>query len=151
MSNISKENNRFQMGIKTIEKKTNQFWNWYSKFLIRFSSLILIISLLITIGLSLCFAFLMEIRNFDQTDFLVQNGQALKNIKKIEQAFGNDKNFRVHQQMDLYPALDIIIKRKLLKNHTNINDTNMLNNQIIDEVLRQKTKYHFYLVKYIIY
>jgi hypothetical protein len=134
MSNISKDNNRFQMGIKSIQQKTNQFWDYYSKFLIRFSWLILFLSLLLTVGLTICFLCFMQIRKFDQTDFIVQNGQALKNIQLIEKVYGSDKGLRVHQQMDLYPALDIIIKRKLSTNHGTINETNMLNNQIIDEV-----------------
>jgi hypothetical protein len=134
MSNISRDNNRFQMGYKSMEQKINLFWNSYSKFLIHFAWLILILSLLLTIGLTICFFCLMQVRQFDQTDFLVSNGQALKNIQRIEKIFGNDKGFRVHQQMDLYPALDIIIKRKLSNNHGNLNETNMLNNQIIDEV-----------------
>jgi hypothetical protein len=134
MSNITRDNNRFQLGYKTMERKMNQFWNSYSKFLINFAWLILILSLLLTIGLTICLYYLMQIRQFDQTDFLVSNGQALKNIQRIETIFGNDKGFRVHQQMDLYPALDIIIKRKLFNNHRDFNATNMLNNQIIDEV-----------------
>jgi len=134
MSNISKDDNRFQMGIKSIQQKTNQFWDYYSKFLIRFSWLILFLSLLLTVGLTICFLCFMQIRKFDQTDFIVQNGQALKNIQRIEKVYGSDKGLRVHQQMDLYPALDIIIKRKLSTNHGTINETNMLNNQIIDEV-----------------
>jgi hypothetical protein len=124
------------MGMKTIEEKTNQFWNSYSKFLIRFSWLILIFSLLFTVGLTSYFLCFMQIRHFDQTDFLVQNGQAAKNIQRIEKIFGNDKEFRVHQQMDLYPALDVIIKRKISTNPT-INETNMLNIPVIDEVGRR--------------
>jgi hypothetical protein len=134
MSNISKDNNRFDMSIKSIQQKTNQFWDYYSKFLIRFAWLILIISLLLTVSLTIYFLCFMQIRKFDQTDFLVQNGQALKNIRQIEKVFGSDKGLRVHQQMELYPALDIIIKRKLSTNQGNINETNMLNNDIIDEV-----------------
>jgi len=134
MSNISKDNNRFDMSIKSIQEKTNQFWDYYSKFLIRFHWLILILSLLLTVSLTIYFICFMQIRKFDQTDFLVQNGKALKNIQRIEKLFGSDKGLRVHQQMDLYPALDIIIKRKLSTNQENINETNMLNEKIIDEV-----------------
>ncbi len=129
MSTITQDNNRFQMGYKI-----NQLWDLYSKFLIKFAWLILILSLLLTTGLSICFISLMQIRQFDQTDFLVSNGRALKNIRRIENIFGDDKGFRVHQQMELYPALDVIIKRKLINHHHDLNATNMLNNQIIDEV-----------------
>ncbi len=122
------------MGIKLIQQKMNILCDSYSKFLIRFSWLILILSLLLTVGLTIYFLCFMEMRPFDQTYFLVQNGRSLKNIRLIEKVFGNDKNFRVHQQMDLYPALDIIIKRKLTTNHPTLNETNMLNSQIIDEV-----------------
>jgi hypothetical protein len=132
MSNISKDNNQYQMDMNT--EKPNRFWEYYSKFLLRFSWLILIISLLLTIGLTICFFCFMQIRQFDQTDFLIQNGPALTNARRIQNIFGNDKDFRVHQQMELYPALDVIIKRKLQTNSNDLNQTNMLNNQIIDEV-----------------
>ncbi|CAF3642209.1 unnamed protein product [Rotaria sordida] len=134
MSNISKDNNRFQMSKNSIQEKIDTFWNYYSKFLIRFSWLILILSSLITIGLTICFFNFMQIRPFDETNFFIPNGQALQNIQRIQTIFGNDKNFRVHQQMSLYPAIDIIIKRKLQTNYKNINETNMLTHEIIDEV-----------------
>ncbi|CAF1476382.1 unnamed protein product, partial [Rotaria sordida] len=133
MSNISKDNNRFQMSKNSIQEKIDTFWNYYSKFLIRFSWLILILSSLITIGLTICFFNFMQIRPFDETNFFIPNGQALQNIQRIQTIFGNDKNFRVHQQMSLYPAIDIIIKRKLQTNYKNINETNMLTHEIIDE------------------
>ena len=129
MSNITRDNNN-----RSIRQKTNQLWNIYAKFLIRFAWLIFILSILLTVGLTICFLSLMEIHQFDQTDFLVSNGRALKNIRRIKNIFGNDKEYRVHQQMDLYPALDVIIKRKLSTNHGNASERNMLNNQIIDEV-----------------
>ena len=126
------------MGINSIEEKSNSIWNRYSNIysniLIRFPWTILIISLFLTIGLTICFLFFMQIRPFDQTDFLLHNGQALKNAQRIKQVFGKDVDLRVHQQMDLYPALDVIIKRKLKINKENISETNMLDNQIIDEV-----------------
>jgi len=133
-NNIIRDNNRVQMGINLIQEKSNQFWDYYSKFLIRFSWIILISSLCVTVGLTICFLCFMQIRQFDQTDFIVRNGRSSRNAELIQKIFGNDKGFRVHQQMDLYPALDVIIKRKLPINHGNINETNMLNNQIIDEV-----------------
>ncbi|CAF2566440.1 unnamed protein product [Rotaria sp. Silwood2] len=134
MSNISKDNNRIEMQDNSIQEKMNKFWNYYSKILMRFSWLILVLSLCITIGLTICCFLFMEIRQFDETNFFIQNGQALKNIQRIRTIFGNDKNFRAHQQMSLYPAIDIIIKRKLQTNNENVNETNMLNNEIIDEV-----------------
>jgi hypothetical protein len=71
----------------------------------------------------------MQVRPFDQNDFLIPNGQAIKNAFRITQLFGNDTELRMHQQLNLYPGLDIIIKRKF-----NSNETNMLTNEIIDEV-----------------
>ena len=133
MSNISKDNNQFPSDMNLKQRKTNRFWNFYSKLLIRSTWLILILSSILTIGLTFWFLYFMQIRLFDQTDFFIQNGQALKNVHRIQQTFGNDKYFRVHQQMDLYPALDVIIKRKLQPNE-NINQTNMLNEQVIKEV-----------------
>ncbi|CAF0971101.1 unnamed protein product [Adineta steineri] len=120
------------MGIISVQEKTNKFWDNYSKFLIRFSWIILILSLIITVGLTICLLCLIQIRPFDQTDFIVRNGRASKNAQLINKVFGSDKDVRTHQQMDLYPALDVIIKRKI--NHENINETNMLNNQIIEEI-----------------
>jgi len=99
---------------------------------IRFAWLILIVSLILTVSLSISFICLMKIRIFDQTYFLVRNGRAEKNIQQIEHLFGSDKDLRVHQQMDLYPALDIIVRRK----PNTLNDTNMLDTQIINEVTK---------------
>ena len=135
MSNINRNKVRFPIGYKSLKQKCKQFWISYSKILIRFTWIILIVSLLLTIGLTLGFFFGMKIRPFDQTYFLVTNGKAWKNIQRIEKLYGHDKDFRVHQQMDLYPALDLIIKRK---SSTSQNDTNMLNTQVIDEVISKK-------------
>lgn len=132
MSNITRDKVRFPMGYKSLKQKSKQFWISYSKILIRFTWIILIVSILLTIGLTLGFIFGMKIRPFDQTYFLVINGKTSKNIQRIEQLYGHDKDFRVHQQMELYPALDLIIKRKT---SSNSNDTNMLNTQVIDEVM----------------
>lgn len=131
---MSKDTKRFQIPYNSIQTKLDRFWTSYSKFTIRFTWLILILSALITIGLSICFLFFVHVRRFDETTFFIQNGRALRNVQRIQKLFGNDKNFRVHQQMNLYPALDIIIRRKLPKDHRNMNETNMLNKEIIDEV-----------------
>jgi len=110
----------------------DKFWNFYTNMFIRFAWLILIVSLILTVSLSISFICLMKIRIFDQTYFLVRNGRAEKNIQQIEHLFGSDKDLRVHQQMDLYPALDIIVRRK----PNTLNDTNMLDTQIINEVTK---------------
>ena len=110
--------------------KRKQLHETYSRFLVRFAWIILISSLMLTMGLTITLVFRMKIRPFDQTNFHVRNGRTWKNIQRIEQLFGNDKEYRVHQQMDLYPALDLIIKRR----SSSSNDTNMLNVQIIDEL-----------------
>lgn len=96
----------------------------------RFTWIILLISCLLTIGLTIGFFFGMTVQPFNQTYFLVKNGKTSKNIQRIEQLYGHDKDFRVHQQMDLYPALDVIIKRK--------DSSNMLNNEVIDEVCSRR-------------
>jgi len=123
----------FQMRINSIREKTNSNWkqfsNIYSKFLIRFPWSILAVSSFITIGLTIYFLLFMETRQFGQNDFILSNSQSMKNAFHIKQLFGNDKNFRIHQQLNLYPNLDIIIKRKL-----DTNQTNMLSEEIIDEV-----------------
>ncbi len=132
MSTI-KRTNRFRMRLNSIRQHSNSKWkqfsNLYSKFLLRFPWSILAISSFITIGLTVCFFLLMQVRPFDQNDFLIPNGQAIKNAFRITQLFGNDTELRMHQQLNLYPGLDIIIKRKF-----NSNETNMLTNEIIDEV-----------------
>ncbi|UJR08210.1 hypothetical protein I4U23_012483 [Adineta vaga] len=129
-----KDNQHYSMGRSFIQERSNHFWDSYSRFLIRFSWIILFLSVFVTVGLTICFLYFMQIRQFDQTAFIVQNGKAQKNAHKVQELFGNDKDYRVHQQMDLYPALDIIIKRKLSNNSHHINETNMLNNQVIDEI-----------------
>lgn len=134
MSNTGKDDNLFQLSNDSTQEKPNKFWNSYSKLLIEFSVLIFLLSSVVTIALTICFFKLMVVRSFDETEFFVRNSQALKNAERIDSIFGNDKNFRVHQQMRLYPALDVIIKRKLQKKHGNISETNMLNQQVIDEV-----------------
>ncbi len=129
----TKRTNRLQMRINSIRQQSNSRWsqliNIYSKFLIRFPWSILAVSSFVTIGLTVCFLLLMQIRSFDQNDFLILNGPALKNAFHLRKIFGNDTELRMHQQLNLYPGLDIIIKRK-----PNTNQTNMLVNEIIDEV-----------------
>ena len=134
MSNIRNNNNRIRIHINSSRRKIDQFWDYYSKFLIRCSWLILFISLLITIALTICFFWFMKVRQFDQKDFFLHNSQALRNIQHIQTIFGNDKNFRVHQQIELYPAVDVIIKKQLKTNRRNINEANMLDDRIIQEV-----------------
>jgi hypothetical protein len=128
-----KQTNPFQMRINTIRQQSNSKWkqfsNIYSKFLIRFSWSILAVTSFITIGLTIYFLLFMQIRSFDQNDFLVSNSRAMKNAFHIRQIFGNDTELRMHQQLNLYPGLDIIIKRKL-----NTNETNMLSNETLEEV-----------------
>lgn len=125
--------NRLEMYVNSLRQKSNlkwkQFSNIYSQFLIRFPWKILALSLFLTIGLTIYFLLFMEIRSFDQNDFLLSNSPARKNALKLQQIFGNDMELRIHQQLNLYPALDIIIKRK-----SDTNQTNMLNEDIVDEV-----------------
>lgn len=126
MSNITRDHVRFPI----LRQKSKQFCISYSKILMRFTWIILLISCLLTIGLTIGFFFGMTVQPFNQTYFLVKNGKTSKNIQRIEQLYGHDKDFRVHQQMDLYPALDVIIKRK--------DSSNMLNNEVIDEVCSRR-------------
>jgi hypothetical protein len=137
-SSSVKQTNRFQMRINSMRQRTEsirkQFSTIYSTFLIRFSWPILAISSFITIGLTMCFLLFMQIRPFDQNDFLMPNGEAMKNAFRLREIFGSDTELRVHQQLNLYPALDIIIKRKLNTTERNNNQTNMLDERIIQEV-----------------
>ncbi len=130
-----KRTNPIQTRISSIRQKSNSKWkqfaNIYSKFLIRFPWSILTLSSFISVGLTVCFLVLMQIRPFDQNDFLIPNGPAMRNAFRIRHIFGSDTELRMHQQLNLYPGLDIIIKRKF---DTTNNQTNMLNNQVIEEV-----------------
>ncbi|CAF4365486.1 unnamed protein product, partial [Rotaria sp. Silwood2] len=129
--------NRFKTCMNSIRHLSNSKWkqfsNIYSKFLIRFSWSIFSLSLLITIGLTVCFFLLMQIRSFDQNDFTLRRSLTMKNAARLRKFFGNDTELRIHQQLNIYPGLDIIVKRKLVTNARSDNLTNMLNEQIMDE------------------
>lgn len=84
----------------------------------------------------------MRLSTFDQQDFFLPNGPALENARRIVKLFGNEKYYRVHQQMDLYPALDVIIRRK-----SSTNDTNMLNSEVLDEVHRLNDRIQSYQIE----
>ncbi|CAF2625342.1 unnamed protein product [Rotaria sp. Silwood2] len=130
--------NRFKTCMNSIRHLSNSKWkqfsNIYSKFLIRFSWSIFSLSLLITIGLTVCFFLLMQIRSFDQNDFTLRRSLTMKNAARLRKFFGNDTELRIHQQLNIYPGLDIIVKRKLVTNARSDNLTNMLNEQIMDEM-----------------
>ncbi|CAF5127755.1 unnamed protein product, partial [Rotaria sp. Silwood1] len=75
----------------------------------------------------------MQIRSFDQNDFIMGKSSTMQNAARLRKIFGNDTELRIHQQLNIYPALDIIIKRKLNTTARNDNLTNMLNEQILEE------------------
>ena len=129
----TKITNRLQMRMNSLRQHSNSKWkqfsNFYAKILIRFPWSILAVSSFLTIALTIAFCFLMKIRSFDQNDFFIPNSQAMKNALTIRTIFGDDTHLRMHQQLHLYPGLDIIMKRK-----ANANQTNMLTTEIIDEV-----------------
>ncbi|CAF3412727.1 unnamed protein product [Rotaria sp. Silwood1] len=133
-----KQTNRFKTRMNCIRQISNSKWkqfsNIYSKFLIRFSWSILSLSLLITVGLTVCFCLLMQIRSFDQNDFIMGKSSTMQNAARLRKIFGNDTELRIHQQLNIYPALDIIIKRKLNNTARNDNLTNMLNERILEEM-----------------
>lgn len=133
-----KRENRFRIRINSIRQRSNSKWkqfsNFYAKLLIRFSWSILSLALLLSVGLTVCFFMFMNIRTFDQNDFIMTNGRAMKNAFHIQDIFGNDTDLRMHQQLHLYPGLDIIIKRNLNNTPGTDNDTNMLDNEILQEV-----------------
>ncbi|CAF0960618.1 unnamed protein product [Adineta ricciae] len=135
-----KRTNRIRMRMNSLQQRSNgrwkQFANVYAKFLLRFPWSILLVSSLITIGLASCCLFFMEIRPFDQTDFLMPHGLAITNALLIRRIFGSDTELRMHQQLNLYPGLDIIMKRRLNTVEGHPNQTNMLRNEILDEVHR---------------
>lgn len=147
----TKITNRFQVQMNALRQRSNSKWkqfsNFYAKILIRFPWSILALSSFLTIGLTIVFFLLMKIRSFDQTDFFISNGQAMKNAMTIKNIFGDDTRLRMHQQLHLYPGLDIIIKRK-----ANGNQTNMLTPEIVDQVrLLDKQIQSFELNKSIAY
>ncbi|CAF1623202.1 unnamed protein product [Rotaria magnacalcarata] len=138
MDSSMKQTNRCQIRMNSIRQIVNLQWikfaNIYSKFLIRFSWSILSFGLLITAGLTACFFLLVEVRQFDQQDFFMPKGLTMTNAQRIKMLFGNDTELRMHQQLNLYPGLDIIIKRKVNNNETSDNQTNMLDDQTVEEI-----------------
>lgn len=137
----TKRTNYFQMRINSIRQLSNSKWkkfaNIYARFLIRCPWSILLVSSLLAIALTICCFLMIQIRPFDQNDFLIPNSPAMTNARYLRQIFGNDTELRMHQQVELYPGLDIIIKRKI-----NANETNMLSTEIIDEVCRELFIFH---------
>ena len=93
----------------------------------------------------------MEVRPFDQNDFFMPNGLTLTNARRIKTLFGNDTELRMHQQLNLYPGLDIIIKRKVNNNDRSDNQTNMLDNQTVEEVLFNKKTFSFFKFLFIFF
>ena len=132
MSKMPRDNNRLQAKIIEIQKRIDALWKGYSRFLLRFPWLVLLSSALVCIALTICFFLFVHVRPFDQTDFFLPNGPAMQNAQRLQKIFGNDKDLRVHQQMDLYPALDMIIRRKVSSPENN--QSNMLDTDVIDEV-----------------
>lgn len=152
MDSPVKQNNRVQLRIRAIRNCSNLIWkryaNIYSKLLIRFPWIILTLGLLVTIGLSICCFVLAEIQSFDQNSFVLSKGVTMKNARRIKEIFGNDTESRMHQQLNLYPGLDIIIKRKVDSNETNFNATNMLDEQVIEEVINKNEKFSVFKIFY---
>jgi hypothetical protein len=130
------KSSRLQICLNSTQKKSNTFWKQYSKhyaeLLLAYSRVILVFSLLFAIILTGCSVGLMHMRTIDQTDFFMTNSESVHSAHRLRNIFGNDTEFRVHQQLNLYPGLDIILKRKSTAQHEN--DTNMLDERIIDEV-----------------
>ena len=133
-----KENNRFQMRINSMRQKSNsicqQLSTGYATFLIHYAWAILAFSSLLAVGLTVYFRLFMHIRSFDQDDFRLPNGPSMQNARRLREIFGNDSELRVHQQLNLYSGLDIIMKRKGNPDEIDTNQTNMLNDDIIQEV-----------------
>ena len=133
-----KPNNRFQMRINAMRQKSNsicqQLSSGYSMFLIRYPWAMLALSSLLAVGLTVYFRLFMQIRSFDQDDFRLPNGPSMQNARRLKEIFGNDSELRVHQQLNLYSGLDVIMKRKFNPNEIDANQTNMLNDDIIQEV-----------------
>ena len=113
--------------------RIDRVWNGYWNILLRCPFCFLLISSAISITL-MGFLFDMHVRPFDQIDFFIPTGSAMKNAERIRKIFGNDMDQRVHQQINLYPALDVIIRRKIFNENHSDDDKNMLNEIIVDEV-----------------
>ena len=115
--------------------KVNAIWKRcsvkYAKFLLRSPWILLAVSSLLTLALTGAFLAFMRVRSFDQTDFLMNDGESLRNARRLRAIFGDDSVLRAHQQLNLYPTLDLIFKRK---SGAAGNQTNMLDEQILDEV-----------------
>jgi hypothetical protein len=137
MSKLSHENPLSQRKSNACESLNERYSMCYSQLLVRFPYLFLLGSLMLSVALSTCFLSLMRIRPFDQTDFYLPHGKALANSRRLQHLFGSDKNLRVHQQMDLYPALDVIIRRRVNDSSPTKNNSNMLRLEVVNEVSRR--------------
>jgi hypothetical protein len=132
---MNKQSNSLKMKMNGIQTRIDRFGNYFVEILQRCPWLILLTSVVLASGLTVYFVYFLQLRPFDQTDFFIFNGPAMKNAQRLRKIFGNDKYQRVHQQMDLYPALDVIIRRKSSSTSTgNDNDTTMLDMNVINEV-----------------
>lgn len=136
MSSIDEETpsmkgkNQLEKRFNTIRQRSNSFWkqtsNVYSRFLWNYFQLILPICFILTIGLT-SFGFVFgRFRTFDENDFLLRSSESVVNARRLREIFGDDSTLRVHQQLELYPSLDVIIKRK--------DSSNMLDEKIFNEV-----------------
>ena len=130
-----KRTNPFELRLKSMRENVQSVWKLcsvnYGTFLIRSPWILLAVSSLIALALTGCFVVFVRIRSFDQTDFVMADGESMRNARQLKQLFGNDAVFRAHQQLHLYPTLDIIMKRKA----DGLGDsTNMLDERILDEV-----------------
>lgn len=121
---------------------SDRLWALYCRFLVRFAPYVIFSAILISVGLTTCFFQTVHVSVVDQNDFFLPSGRSIKNAKKLINLFGNDKNFRVHQQLNLYPALDVIVRRKIEGNDNSQNSSNMLNQSVIEEV-RKRTRLIF--------
>lgn len=134
----SKQTNRLQHRMHSTRKCVQEFWRAvsqrYSKFLIRFSWVILGTSFLISMALIGCFLILFNIRSFDQNNFISAKSEAIQNAQRLKEIFGKDTQLRSHQHLQIYPNVDIIIKRRHHSDPTNEQSNNMLHTTIVNEV-----------------
>ncbi|CAF0972507.1 unnamed protein product [Didymodactylos carnosus] len=131
--------NRYTIFKEKLNSNLNSYYDYlfdkYAQILSKYAWCILTLSLFITIILTACL-YWAQLHPVDENVLKVKNSIAEHNAQQILDLFGNDSEYRIHQQVKLYPALDIILKRKTTTNGT----TNMLVEEVITQ-MRELDRY----------
>ena len=134
----SKRSDQLQIRLKSICQQIDSLWTKfslkYSQILLKYSWIILSVSVIISLTLTGYSIFAIKIRSFNQNDFIIRNSPSVRNAQRLREIFGKDSEFRAHQHVELYPGLDIIIRKRTVSNVSDDSNGNMLKEEIIHEV-----------------